>query len=318
MSDKNTYAVTGAFGYSGKYIAAKLLSQNKRVITLTNSINRPNPFGTKVKACKFNFDNQAELVKSLSEVKTLINTYWVRFNHKTFKHSEAVDNTLILFEAAKAAGVEKIVHVSISNPSKTSHLEYFSGKAILEEALINTGISHSILRPTIIFGQEDILINNIAWMVRTMPIMGVFGDGKYKVQPIHVLDLAETAVQEAENPNNIIIEAIGEETYEYKELVKTIANILGINRKIISVSNGFGYFMSKIIGWWKNDYVVTREEIDGLKSNLLYTPDAKPIGKIKLSQWIQENKNTLGKVYSNELQRRKMIEKSYEELKTNN
>jgi len=311
---KNIHAVTGALGYSGKYIAEKLLAQNKEVITLTNSVNRPNPFGDKVKPFLYNFDNESELVKTLENVKVLYNTYWVRFNHTTFKHSVAVENTKKLFAAAKKAGVEKIVHVSISNPSKTSHLEYFNGKAILEETLINTGISYSILRPTVIFGQEDILINNIAWLIRKMPMMGVFGDGKYKIQPIYVEDLSELAVREGENKNNITIEAIGPETFEYKDLVKFIAETIGINRKIISVSHGFGYFMSKIIGWIKGDYVITREEIDGLTAGLLYT-DAKPAGKTKLTEWIKANKNTLGKVYSNELKRRKMINKSYEDLK---
>lgn len=162
MENKYLHAVTGAFGYSGKYITKLLLSENNEVISLTNSYKRPNPFGEKVKAFPFNFDKKEELLKSLTNVKVLYNTYWVRFNHKTFKHSEAVDNTLILFYAAKKAGVQKIVHVSITNPSKESKLEYFNGKAILEEALINSGISYSILRPTVIFGQEDILINNIA------------------------------------------------------------------------------------------------------------------------------------------------------------
>jgi len=314
MENKNIHAVTGAFGYSGKYIAELLLSENQKVITLTNSFNRPNLFGEKVKAFPFNFDKKEDLVKSLLEVKVLYNTYWVRFNHKTFKHSEAVDNTLILFEAAKKAGVEKIVHVSITNPSKESHLEYFNGKAILEKALINSGISYSILRPTVIFGQEDILINNIAWMIRNMPIMGVFGDGKYRLQPIYVNDLAQIAVEQGKNSNNIIIDAIGPETFEYKELIETIAKILGINRKIISVSDNFGYFVGKIIGFFKNDYLITKPEIEGLKSDLLYTK-SQPAGKTKLTEWVEKNKKTLGKIYSNELKRRKEISKSYTELK---
>jgi NADH dehydrogenase len=314
MENKNIHAVTGAFGYSGKYITQKLLSENVKVITLTNSVNRPNPFGDKVKAFPFNFDNKDELCKTFENVKVLYNTYWVRFNHSTFKHSTAVENTLKMFDAAKIAGVEKIVHVSITNPSKDSKLEYFSGKAILEEALINSGISYSILRPTVIFGKEDILINNIAWIIRKMPLMGVFGDGKYKLQPIYVEDLAELAVSEGKNRENKIIDAIGPETFEYKELVEKIAEIIGVKRKIISVSDSFGYFVGKLIGWLKNDYVITKPEIEGLKADLLYTKSL-PAGKTKLTEWIEINKNTLGKVYSNELNRRKETNKTYEELK---
>jgi uncharacterized protein YbjT (DUF2867 family) len=100
-----------------------------------------------------------------------------------FNHADAIHNTLVLFNAAKAAGVRRIVHLSITNPSVTSPLEYFRGKAILEQALRELGIPYAILRPTVIFGKEDILMNNIAWVLRHMPFFGVFGDGTYRLQP---------------------------------------------------------------------------------------------------------------------------------------
>ncbi|MDP3185816.1 MAG: NAD(P)H-binding protein, partial [Anaerolineales bacterium] len=177
------HVVTGAFGYSGKYIAARLLAEGRRVCTLTNSVKRANPFGGKVEARPFNFDRPDELVESLRGAEVLYNTYWVRFNYSFFKHESAVQNTLALFDAAKKAGVKRVVHVSITNPSEDSPLEYFSGKARLEQALIESGLSYAILRPTVIFGQEGILINNIAWALRHLPVFGVFGDGKYRLQP---------------------------------------------------------------------------------------------------------------------------------------
>ncbi len=175
------YAVTGAFGYSGKYITQRLLDFDNRVLNLTNSPMRNNPFGNRVKVHPFNFDKPELLVESLKGIDTVINTYWVRFNHKLFKHSEAVENTLILFDAAKRAGVSRFVHVSITNPSIDSDLEYFRGKAVLEKALIDSGMSYAILRPTVIFGKEDILINNIAWLLRKSPVFGLFGTGSYKL-----------------------------------------------------------------------------------------------------------------------------------------
>ena len=149
-STQQKHAVTGAFGYSGKYIAHRLLNKGHQVITLTNSLNRENPFGEQVQAYPLSFDNHKALVESLQGVDVLYNTYWVRFNHKLFQHADAVQNTLKLFEAAKAAGVSRIVHVSITNPSIDSHLEYFSGKATLEDALKNLGVSYAILRPTVL------------------------------------------------------------------------------------------------------------------------------------------------------------------------
>jgi len=303
METQHIHAVTGAFGYSGKYLAQKLISKNKKVITLTNSFQRTNPFGEIVKAYPFYFDEPEKLTEQLRDVEVLYNTYWVRFNHKDFTHQMAVNNTLILFECAKKAGVKKIVHVSITNPSINSHLEYFKGKAILEKALIESGISYSILRPTVIFGKEDILINNIAWMIRKFPMMGVFGDGNYRLQPIYVEDLADLAVAKGEETENKIIDAIGLETYTYRNLIKTISEIIGVKRKIISVSPSFGYLIGKMISLIKGDIMITREEIDGLSADLLYTK-SQPVGKTKLSDWIKKHAAELGQNYANELTRR--------------
>lgn len=161
--NKAVHAVTGAFGYSGRYIASRLLEKGQTVITLTNSVNRTNPFGGKVRVYPLSFAEPDRLAASLAGVDMLYNTYWVRFNHRTFNHATAVANTLVLFEAARRAGVRRVVHVSITNPAEDSPLEYFSGKARLERALRESGLSHAILRPTVLFGREDILINNIAW-----------------------------------------------------------------------------------------------------------------------------------------------------------
>ena len=299
-----TQLVTGAFGFSGKYIAQRLLAKNILVKTLTNSINRKNEFQNKIIVSPYHFDNPKKMITELEGVSVLYNTYWVRFNYKTFQHSEAVDNTLKLFEAAIKAGVKRIVHTSITNPDKNSKLEYFAGKGILESALINSGISYTILRPAIIFGQEDILINHIAWMIRKFPIFGIFGDGQYRLQPIFVEDYADLAIAQGEKNENAVIDAIGPETFSYKELVKTISKIiLGKERKTISISDEIGYWLSKIVGTIQGDFLVTREEIKGLKADLLYT-DSPPAGKTKLTDWLKANKNTVGMEYANELKRR--------------
>ena len=188
MKDQDTHMVTGAFGFTGKYIARELLAKGYSVATITNSPNRESDLSGKIQAEAFNFNKPEKLVESLRGVSTLYNTYWVRFNHKRFSHQDAVTNTLTLFKAAQKAGVEKIVHTSITNPSLESELEYFHGKAVLEKALINSGISYSILRPAVIFGDEDILINNIAWLLRRLPVFPVFGYGSYRLQPVHVRD----------------------------------------------------------------------------------------------------------------------------------
>lgn len=206
-----------------------------------------------------------------------------------------------------------MVHVSITNPSEDSPLEYFSGKARLERALMESGLSYSILRPTVLFGEEDILINNIAWMLRRFPVFGVFGDGQYQLQPIFVDDLAKLAVRERGQTQNHIIDAIGPETFTYRELVKRIGEITGKPRPIVSVPPTLGYLIGKIVGKWVGDVVVTRPEIEGLMGNLLYT-NSPPAGETKLTDWARAHSETLGRRYSSELARRTDRMSAYEKL----
>ena len=303
-NNRQIHAVTGAFGYSGKYISQKLLNKGYTVHTLTNSVRRENPFGKRIKVYPFNFDNPEKLKESLEGVTVLYNTYWVRFNHKLFTHSDAVRNSLALFDAAKKANIERIVHVSITNPSSETKLEYFQGKAVLEKTLIESGISYSILRPAVLFGKEDILINNIAWALRRFPVFGVFGDGNYGIQPIYIDDFANLAVTQGTVRENSIINAIGPESFTYKELVKTIGRIIGKNRPVLSVHPLAGYIFAKMVGWLVRDTFLTWDEIQGLMAGTLAV-DTPPVGTTKLTDWVRSRSETLGKNYTSELARRK-------------
>jgi NADH dehydrogenase len=308
-----THVVTGAYGYSGKYIATRLLAQGKQVHTLTNSTYRANPFGDRITASSYHFADPQKLVAFLEGTSVLYNTYWVRFDHRDFTYRTAVENTISLFAAAKKAGVRRIVHISITNPSLDSELEYFSGKAQLEQELMNSGISYAILRPTVLFGEEDILINNIAWVLRRMPIFGVFGDGNYRLQPIYVGDLAKIAVQEGRGEGKVIIDAIGPETFTFRELVGEIADIIGVRRAIISVPPELGYLVGSLLGKFVGDVFLTREEIAGLMQNLLYTTSL-PVGETRLTLWAGEHADTLGLRYSSELARRRNRKLDYKNL----
>jgi NADH dehydrogenase len=311
MTDR--HIVTGAFGYSGKYIAQRLLDLDLQVDTITNSPTRTNPFEGKVQPFPFNFDEPDKLVETLRGTAVLYNTYWVRFNHKDFKHADAVANTLTMFEAAKQAGVQRVVHVSITNPSEESNLEYFSGKARLERGLIESGLSYAILRPTVLFGKEDILVNNIAWTLRKLPIFGVFGDGQYRLQPIYVDDLAKLAVEQGQSRENVIIDAIGPETFTYRGLVEEIGAIIGKKRPVIGVPPALGYFVGSIIGRLVGDVMITQDEVEGLMADLLHT-DSPPAGETRLTDWAKKHAAELGHKYASELARRRDRQSAYGKL----
>jgi NADH dehydrogenase len=304
------HAVTGAFGYSGRYIAQKLLERGVEVITLTNSPARSSPLGNRVRAFPLCFDDLARLTESLRGVQVLYNTYWVRFNHRLFTHAQAVTNTLALFEAARQAGVRRVVHVSITNPSETSPLEYFAGKAHLERALRESGLGYAILRPTVLFGREDILVNNIAWALRHFPCFVIFGDGSYRLQPVYVEDLAELAVDQGQQTENRVINAIGPETFTYRGLVEAVGQAIGRKPLCLHVPPAVGYAASCLVGWFVRDTFVTREEIRGLMDGLLCV-DTPPAGATRLTDWMRDNAATLGQRYASELARRRDRKSSY-------
>jgi NADH dehydrogenase len=296
-------AVTGAFGYSGRYIAQRLLQAGHDVITLTNSLKRDNPFGDKVEAFPFSFEDPDWLASSMDGVDVLVNTYWVRFDHRLFTHRQAIANTKILFHAAKKAGVRRIVHVSITNPDIHSELAYFRGKAEVEAELTSLGVSHCILRPAILFGKEDILVNNIAWTLRRFPVFGMFGSGDYKLQPIHVDDLAAAVVEKVGGSQNEIINAIGPETFTYRELVERIKRSLGLRRLVVGLPASLAYAACCGVGLLVGDILVTREEIRGLMAGRLHV-EAPPLGRTKLTEWVESRKGTIGRYYTSELVRR--------------
>ncbi len=302
------HAVTGAFGYSGKSIARRLLAQGLAVRTLTNSRPAPGadiPGLDGIDVQPLCFDDPDRLTAALTGVEVLYNTYWVRFNHQRFTHLSAVDNTLALFAAAKRAGVRRIVHTSITNPDADSSLSYFRGKAQLEDALRGSGLSFAILRPAVLFGDEDILINNIAWLLRRFPLFGVFGSGRYRLQPIFVQDFARLAVEHGAGSQNVTVDAIGPETFTYRELVQTVAAQLGLRRAIISIPPVVGYWLGRALGRWLGDVVITRDEIEGLMADLLVT-DSPPAGETRLSHWLHDHRETVGMRYANELARRQV------------
>jgi uncharacterized protein YbjT (DUF2867 family) len=310
---KSLHAVTGAFGYSGQYIARRLLGNGHEVITLTNSIDRTNSFEGRVKAYPFNFNDPDKLAESLQGVSVLYNTYWVRFDHKGFSHSGAVQNTQTLFQAAKKAGVERIVHVSITNPTLDSPLDYFRGKAELERDLEESGVSYAILRPTVLFGKEDILINNIAWSLRRFPVFGLFGMGRYRIQPVYVDDLAKLAVDQGESRNNVVVNAVGPETFTFGELAHAIAKTIKVRRFIVPMPPLLAYLACTVIGKMVGDVFITRAEVKGLMGDLLHV-DTPPTGETSLTNWMEKNADRLGKRYASELARRRDRKTDYGSL----
>jgi uncharacterized protein YbjT (DUF2867 family) len=294
--------VTGAFSFTGRYTTRLLLERGYGARTLTFHPDRENPFGDKVQAFPYDFDRPARLIQSLRGAYALVNTYWVRFPRGKSNFEAAVQNTRLLVSAAKQAGIRRIIHVSIANPSIESPLGYYRGKAEAERAVIHSGLSYAILRPTVIFGSEDILINNIAWFVRRFPLFGIPGDGRYRIRPIYVEDMARLIVTAVEQEGNSVLDAVGPETFTFDELITLIAARIGRPVRLLHLPMPPVYVATRLIGWLTGDVILTWEEYRGLMANLL-APEGPASGTTRLSQWLAENSENLGRRYASELAR---------------
>jgi nucleoside-diphosphate-sugar epimerase len=306
-------AITGAFSYTGKYLAPLLLARGHTVRTLTNHPDSSNPLIWQIRVAPYRFEEPAKLAASLGGCDVLVNTYWVRFPHGGMTFERAVANTRTLIEAAKSAGVRRIVHVSIANASLDSPLAYYSGKARLEEAVRSSSLSFAILRPTVIFGREDILINNIAWFVRRFPFFAVPGDGRYGVQPIFVGDMAALLADAAERTDNYAMDAVGPEAYCFNDLVTLIADKMRRHVRSVHVGAPLAYAATKAMGWFLGDTVLTWEEYRGLMDDLLVSRNISAANALvaenlgapatSLATWLAENRETVGTHYASEVAR---------------
>jgi uncharacterized protein YbjT (DUF2867 family) len=301
MSDTGVDLVTGAFSYSGRAIAAELLGQGRRVRTLTGHPGRAGRDST-VEVRPLDFDDLPGLVTSLEGATTLYNTYWVRFARGSRDHERAVQNSRALFFAARRAGIQRVVHVSITHPAVDSPYPYFRGKALVERALAETGIPYAILRPAILFGGEGVLINNIAWLLRHLPVFAVGGRGDYRIRAIHVEDLAEIAVAAAPGRDDTIIDAVGPERPTFLELVHSIRSAVASRALIVRVPGALIPLAAAGLNFALRDVLLTKDEYNAMADNLADTTGPST-GHTSLPAWIEANGSSLGVTYANELER---------------
>jgi uncharacterized protein YbjT (DUF2867 family) len=297
--DTGLDVVTGSFSYSGRAITGRLLDAGRRVRTLTGHPDSA-PAGSPIEIAPLNFDDQIGLVASLEGATTLYNTYWVRFAHGRITHELAVANSRTLFQAAKRAGVQRIVHVSITHPSADSPWPYFRGKALVERALAESGISYAVLRPAILFGGEGILINNIAWLLRHLPAFAVGGRGDYRVRGIHVDDLAHLCLVKGAETRDSVTDAVGPERPTFNELVTSIRDVIDSRSRIVHVPGAVLPAVSRLLGLVLHDVLLTREEYQTMAQGMADT-DGPATGPTAFSAWLAEHGTELGRTYASEL-----------------
>jgi NADH dehydrogenase len=299
--DTGLDVVTGAFGYSGRAIARELQERDRHVRTLTGHPGRAEA-GSTIEPRALDFEDLPGLTESLRGATTLYNTYWVRFARGRIDHNVAVENSRALFNAARRAGVQRIVHVSITNPSIDSPYPYFRGKALVERALAETGLPYTVLRPAILFGADGVLINNIAWLLRHFPVFAVGGRGDYRVRAIHVDDLANLAMTAGACREDSVVDAVGPDRPTFLELVETIRAAVGSRAEVIQAPGILLPVAATFLNVALRDVLLTWDEYRAMADNLADSAGTTT-GTTSIKHWIADNGPSLGITYANELER---------------
>jgi NADH dehydrogenase len=293
--------VTGAYSYTGRFVAPLLLNRGRAVRTLTNHPNRQSPlFGT-IETHPLDFSRPDRLVDALRGADTLYNTYWVRSNLGSASFEQAVRNTGILIEAAKQAGVRRMVHVSIANPDRSDR-PYYRGKAELEAHVRESGLSYAIVRPTLLFGHGDVLINNIAWLIRHLPIFGIPGDGQYRLQPVFVEDYARKIVDAGQSAANLTVDAAGPERFTFAGLVELLRDAMGARTLLVRMPPVLALAGARTVSLALRDITLTANELTDLMAEMLISSEPSTC-PTHLSQWVREHHTELGRQYASEVTR---------------
>ena len=294
--------VTGAFSYTGSYIARGLLARGERVKTLSRKPDPSHPLSSRIDFAPLRFDDERALADGLRGASTLYNTYWIRFPRSDTTWETVVANTRVLLRAAAAARVRRIVHLSVANASAESPFPYFRYKALAERDVRDAPLSHAIVRPTLIFGREDILINNIAWALRRFPVFLIPGNGRYGVQPVSADDVAELAIEAGHGPDDVTLEAGGPVVYAFEDFVETIRASVRARCRLVHVAPGAALFFAELARRAYGDVMVTRDELQGLMADLLVSRDAAS-GETRFEDWLAENGDAIGAEFVSELER---------------
>lgn len=294
--------MTGAFSFTGGFIARRLLADGRRVRTLTNHPRRTGAEELDVDIVPLQFTDRDALIESLRGVDVLYNTYWIRFPHASTGFGDAIANTRRLMFAAAAAGVRKVVHISVSNPSFDSPLDYYAGKARAEKVVRDSGLQWAVVRPTLIFGPGDILINNIAWLLRRVAVFFIPGHGSYRLQPVAGEDVAEIAVWAAGKTASVTVDAAGPDITTYADLVDSIAIAIQHKRRIFFTSPTVTLIATRVLGRYVKDVILTAQKLSGLMDEHLVSTEP-PRGQRGIENWLLRAADTLGLSYASELDR---------------
>src|SRR6266516_1747203 len=198
--------ITGAAGYLGLHVVARLVAQGQRPRCLVRDTGRAaNILPTdKVELVQGDTTRPDSLIAAVQGVDAIVHASFITADKKESlgNHYEVtnVQGTANLIKAAKDTGVTRMIEISGLGTKPDKPGSYMQGRYMAEKMLKESGLAWTIIQPSVLFGKNAPFITGLAALIRTAPIVPLIGGGKVKFQPTYVEDVVTVIVKVLEEP----------------------------------------------------------------------------------------------------------------------
>ena len=244
--------VTGATGFLGRRVVRELLERHHRVRCLVHVPGRERIFDHRdVEVHYGNVLDNDPLSQAMYDVESVVHLVAIirEGRRATFDlvNRQGAANVVA---AAKAAGVREFQHVSAIGAANDSAYPYLYSKWQAEQEVANSGLLHTILRPSVMFGEGDEFLTSLAALVRLGPVMPVIGAGRNRMQPVSVDDVARCVAAAVGNQDlrGKTLHLGGPERLSYNELVDEVSRAMGKRRLKLHIPTWPAYAAAAVMG----------------------------------------------------------------------
>ena len=280
QNNQKIIAIFGAGGFIGKHLMRQLTKLDYRVKVATRNPYLKGylkPLGNpgQIELFKTNIFNPDDVKQVLKNCDLAINLVGILYETRKQKFNQIHSQfPYLLSNLCNELEIKKLVHISALGVKERHTSQYIQSKLQGEKNIQDTFKPSVILRPSVVFGQEDKFFNTFASIAQFSPVLPLIGGGKTKFAPIYVKDIAKTIVKtlELNNSKPEIYELGGPENYSFKELMEILLTEIKKKRFLISIPFGLAKFNSYFLQMMPNP-LLTPDQVEILKHNNIVSGD---------------------------------------------
>jgi len=234
-------AVTGGTGFVGRHLVNRLLRDNHSITVLTHLNSVESIPDKRLRKVSGSVDSVSEMVTAFQDCQVVFHLVGIIAETKknTFAKTVAA-GTRNVVSACRETKVKKIIYLSSMGTSEFAETVYHKTKFAAEQTVINSGLEWVIFRSSVIYGKWDGFLTTLSQVINRLPFIPIFGDGRYKLQPVYIDDLTNAMAQALNNTRATgqIIDIGGPEQLDYVTVMNTIKKRLGKKRLNLRIPFG--------------------------------------------------------------------------------